>query len=112
MEISRKDIRKLVHHEFCQGHKAPEAVQRICATHGEGAVSYSTAKRWFQKFKKGNFDVSDKPHARRPPALESGELLRLVEEDSRLSLRYLAKHLQCSKTTVDTWLHELGRSWK
>ena len=39
-------------------------------------------------------------------------LKQLIEEDPRMTSRCLAERLRCSHTTVETHLHELGKTWK
>jgi len=33
----------------------------ICATYGQNAVSHTTFKRWYQKFRQGDFSLEDEP---------------------------------------------------
>ena len=112
MDISRKELRLLLLHEFRLGHKATEATRNICITMGEGALSYDTAKRWFARFKKGNFKLNDVPHPRRPPKINLEVLKILIEEEPRSTVRYLTEQLGCSHTAVEKHLHDLGKAWK
>lgn len=112
MDISRKEVRLLLLHEFRLGHKATEAVRNICISMGEHTVSYDTAKRWFQRFKEGNFDLEDEPHQRRSRAINIDFLKQLIDEEPRLTVRGLADRLGCSHSTVDNYLHELGKVWR
>ena len=61
MDISRKDVRLLLLHEFRLGHKATEATRNICTTMGEGVLSYDTAKRWSILLKLSYRKCSNKP---------------------------------------------------
>ena len=47
-------------YEFELGHNAKEAVTNINRAKGAGTVAYSTAKRWFSKFRSGNLETDDK----------------------------------------------------
>lgn len=40
---------------FNRGVNADEAICKICAVYGEGAMPQSTAIRWFSRFENGNF---------------------------------------------------------
>ena len=100
MDISRKELRLLLLHEFRLGHKATEATRNICITMGEGALSYDTAKRWFARFKKENFKLNDVSHPRRPPKINLEVLKRLIEQEPRSTVRYLTEQLGCSHTAV------------
>jgi len=46
----------------------------ICVAYGENAVSHTTWKRWYQKFRQGDFNLEDEPHAGRPQKIETDEL--------------------------------------
>lgn len=112
MDTSRKDLRLLLLHEYRLGHKATEAMQNIYTTMGEGVLSYDTAKYWFGRFKEGNFEIEDAPHPGRQPQVNVELLMQLIEEDPRLTSRFLAEQLQCSHTAVEKHLHDLGKTWK
>ena len=45
INLSRREIRVLLLHEFRLGHKATEAVNNICSKMGQGLVSTRTAQR-------------------------------------------------------------------
>ncbi len=59
MNLSHREIRVLLLHEFRLGHKATEAANNICSTMGEDVLSIRTAQRWFNRFKYGNFELDD-----------------------------------------------------
>jgi len=45
---------------------AAEATGMICAVYGENAVSHTTCKRWYQKFRQRDFSLEDAPRVGRP----------------------------------------------
>lgn len=112
MKISRRELRVLLLHEFRLGHTTTEATSNICHTMGKDALSIRTAQRWFNQFKNGNFELDDLPHTGRPLEVDMDLLKELIEEDPRLTTRCLAERLGCSHVTVETHLHELGKTWK
>src|SRR5271155_4632974 len=112
MNISRRELRVLLLHEFRLGRKATESTSNICSTMGKDAVSVCTAQHWFHRFKNGNFELDDLPHTGRPLQVDMDVLKQLIEEDPRLTTRCLAERLGCSHTTVETHLRELGKTWK
>jgi transposase len=96
MNLSRREIRVLLLHEFRLGHKATEAANNICSTMGEDVLSIRTAQHWFNRFKNGNFELDDLPRSGRPLDLDVDLLTQLIEENPRLTLRCLAEQHRCS----------------
>jgi histone-lysine N-methyltransferase SETMAR len=112
INLSHREIRVLLLHEFRLGHNATEAASNICATMGQGLVSTRTAQRWFNHFKNGDLELDDLPRSGIPMEVDMDFLKQLIEEDPRLTLRCLAEQLGCSHTTVEKHLNELGKTWK
>ncbi|CAF1553790.1 unnamed protein product, partial [Adineta ricciae] len=57
-------------------------------------------------------ELDDLPRSGRPLELDVDLLKQLIEQDPRLTSRYLAKQLGCSYTAVEKHLNELGKRWK
>lgn len=112
MNISRRELRLLLLHEFRLGRKATEATSNICGTMGKNVLSIRTAQHWFHQFKNGNFDLDDLSRIGRPVQVDIDLLKQLIEQDPRLTTRCLAERLACSHSAVETHLHELGKTWK
>ena len=112
INLSCKEIRVLLLHEFRLGHKATEAANSICSTMGDNVLSTRTAQHWFNRFKNGNLELDDLPRSGRPVEVDVDLLKQLIEQDPRLTLRCLAEELVCSYVTVEKHLNELGKTWK
>jgi histone-lysine N-methyltransferase SETMAR len=112
MELSRREVRLLLLHEFRLGGNATQAAANICRTMGENVVSERVAQIWFRRFGDGNFCLDDLPHTGRPTHVDTAALKTLVDNNPRLSLRDLGKKLTCSRTTVGTHLRKLGKTWR
>ncbi|KAL6258215.1 hypothetical protein P5V15_010143 [Pogonomyrmex californicus] len=63
MAITKEHIRFFIHFAFHLKKNAAEAIAMICAAYGENAVSHTTCKRWYQKFRQGDFSLEDEPRA-------------------------------------------------
>ena len=59
MNLSRKELRVPLLHEFRLGRKATEAARNICSTMGEDTLSIRTAQHCFNRFKSENFELND-----------------------------------------------------
>ena len=57
----------------------------------EGLIGKSTVRKWFAKFKNGNFDIDDIPCSGRPFEFDEDHLKALLKEESRQISRELAK---------------------
>jgi len=112
MNLSRREIRVLLLHEFRLDHKATEAANNICSTMGEDVLSIRTAQHWFNRFKNGNLELDDLPRPGIPMELDVDLLKQLIEQDPRLTSRCLAEQLRCSHTAVEKHLIELGKTWR
>ena len=52
------------------------------STYGEAALSESTCREWFQRFKSCDFDVEDRHGVGKEKIFEGSELEALLAEDS------------------------------
>jgi hypothetical protein len=87
MNLSRREIRVLLLHEFRLSHKATEAANNICSTMGEAVLSIRTAQHWFNRFKNGNLELDDLLQLGRPLEVDVDLLKQLIEQDPRLASR-------------------------
>src|SRR5258708_39718185 len=93
INLSRKELRVLLLHEFRLGRKATEAARNIRSTMGKDTLSIRTAQHWFNRFKSGNFELNVSRHSGRPLVVDVDVLKQLIEEDPRLTTRCLADRL-------------------
>ena len=93
---------------FHQGQKAAEAAWDICMVYGEGVIGKSTARKWFAKFKNGNFDINDMPCSRRPSEFDEDHLNVLLKEESHQTSRELAEKINYNQKTILSHLHSMG----
>jgi len=59
MAITKEHIRFSIAFAFHLKENAAEATAMICAAYGENAISHTTYKRWYQKFRHGDFSLED-----------------------------------------------------
>lgn len=106
-EISEK-IRYILQFYFDKGKNAAQARQKICAVYGQGSLSKATAKRWFARFRSGNFDVKDAPRSGRPITEKVDEILQKIYEDRHISSYHIAEELNIDHKTVLNHLKKAG----
>jgi len=83
-----------------------------CACVASDAVSHSTAKYWFQRFREGDFSLEDRARSGRPSTLDIQRLHTLINSDPTQTTRNLAEQLDTSHSTVERHLHEQGMEFR
>ncbi|KAG5346731.1 SETMR methyltransferase, partial [Acromyrmex charruanus] len=101
MEINKEKIRILQYY-YDKGKNAAQACEKICAIYGEDTLSKSAARKWFARFRTGNFDVKDEPRSGRP------EIMEKVERDKHVSIVEITKELGIDHKTILNHLHKVG----
>ena len=67
-----------------------------------------TTRKWFAKFKNGNFDINDTPRSRRPSEFDEDHLKALLKEESRQTSHELAEKINCNQKMILNHLHLMG----
>ena len=76
--------------------------------YGEGIIGKSMAKKWFAKFKNGNFDINNMPRSGRPSEFDKNHLKVLLKEESCQTSCGLAEKMNCDQKTIHNHLHSMG----
>lgn len=97
---------------FNQQKTAAESYRLLAEVYGESAPSQSSCAFWFERFRSGDFDVSDKERSGQPKKFEDSELQALLDENSTQTLEELSAALQVDKSTVSRRLHAMGKILK
>ena len=87
----KQHFRHLLFFAFYQGQNAAEAARDICMVYGEGVTGKYMARKWFAKFKNGNFDINNMPCSGRPSEFDKDHLKVLLKEESRQTSREFAE---------------------
>ncbi|GBM21355.1 hypothetical protein AVEN_149922-1 [Araneus ventricosus] len=94
MELSCRQMRTIMYHEFCNKLSATECHQKMCESLGINIVSYDTIKVWFRKFKAGYFDIEGEPRSGRPIEVDCEQLKQIIDQDRNVSTRTIALELE------------------
>jgi [histone H3]-lysine36 N-dimethyltransferase SETMAR len=108
MSATKSAIRERLLHEFQLGRSAGEAKRNVCQALGYEAVKIACAKRWFQKFRRGDTNTQDKPRSGRPLEMDRAAVLQAVEDNPTLTTRMLSLDFICSHTAIKNILHAAG----
>ena len=71
-------------------------------------MSYITAKRWFNRFRNGDFSLQDDLRSGRPTEIDLAELKYVLESESDQSTRNIASKLGCSQIGIHYQFKRLG----
>lgn len=107
MEDNKLHFRHLMLFYFRKGENTTQATKEICAVYGEGALAERTVRKWFAKFRAGDFNVKDQERSGRPSSTDDDQLKTLLDNNPRYTVRDLAEILKISKTTVHEHLVKL-----
>ncbi|XP_076765043.1 histone-lysine N-methyltransferase SETMAR-like [Xylocopa sonorina] len=85
---------------FRKGKNATQAANKICAVYGEDAVAERTMRKWFPRFKAGNFDLEDQERPGRPSTTDEDMIKTEIENNPCSTLPWLCKPSRCMGSTL------------
>ena len=89
--------------------KTAAEVHRILSiTYGEAALSQRTCRDWFQRFKRGDFDVQDQHGGGKEKIFEDSELEALLAEDLCQTQEVLTESLGVTQSAISNCLKAMG----
>lgn len=109
MEVSKEHLRHIMLYEYKKGNSAAEATRNIHSVYGKECLNERTCRRWFAKFRSGDFSLEDEDRTGRPVEFDDKLLEALLEENPALSVEELAIKLSSNHTTVHRHLQQLGK---
>jgi len=112
MAITKEHIRFSIHFAFYLKKNAAETTLMICAAYRENAVSHTTCKRWYKKFRQENFSLEDEPRAGRPQKIETNEFQALLDINSAQIEKEFAEQLDITQQAISIRLHTMGKVHK
>ena len=80
----------------------------VCMVNREGVIGKSMARKWFAKFKNGNFDIDDMLHSGRLSEFDKDHLKALLKEESHQTSRELSEKTNCNQKMILNHLHSIG----
>ncbi|XP_011859834.1 PREDICTED: histone-lysine N-methyltransferase SETMAR-like isoform X2 [Vollenhovia emeryi] len=105
MEGNKVHFRHLMLFLYWKGRNATQAANKICAVYGEGAVAERTVRKWFARFKAGDFNLKDQERPGRPSTTDEDQIETLIENNPRYTTCRLAEMLRMY------WTYNLGQKY-
>lgn len=94
---------------YKKGKNAAQTAKKICAVmYGDNTVAERTVRKWFARFKSGDFSVKEKERSGRAVEMDNNQIKNLIETNPRYTSRDIANILQISHPTVLNHLRKLG----
>ena len=112
MQISNREKRLLIYHEYKLKTSRSETKEKICKSIGHGTVSLKTVNNWFNKFENKDFNLNELPRSGRQKTINRNEIKTLIEDDPRMSTRQIAEKVKYHHSTIEYILKELGKIYK
>ena len=109
---NKEHLRHVMIFLFNQKKKASECHRILVETYGDLAPTVKTCERWFQSFKRGDFDVTDKKRENRPKKFEDVELQSLLDEDNTQTQQMMAEQLNVTRQAISDRLRAMGKIQK
>ena len=81
MDFDKVHLRPVMLFKFREGKNATAAAIEICEVEGAGVISERTCRKWFARFREGNFDLTDGERQGRPRKVKSRVLQDVLDDD-------------------------------
>lgn len=104
----KQHLREVILHYFIAKKSATETHRCLEEVYGEQSPSSTTCKKWFRRFKTGNFNTDDKEHGKPPEKFYDDELTKLLDEDPCQTQQELSVTLSVTQQCISKRLRNLG----
>lgn len=108
MEDNKVHLRHCMLYEFRKGLSVGTAQKNIQSVYLDRAPALRTVKKWFGRFRQGNFSLEDEPRSGRPSGLDNDVVRTLVKARPRITTEEIAETLSINKSTAFRRLKQLG----
>lgn len=110
MSENKEHLRHIMLYYYRKGKNASQTCEKIRAVYGTDAVDDSTCRKWFRKFREGNFDVKDASRAGRPITADVDKIKTMIDNNHNMTTREIGQALNITATTVSRHLRKLVRA--
>ena len=108
MEADKNHLRHIMLYAFRKNDNSAVALENVRAVY-PNSLSKATVKRWFARFRSGDFSLEDELKPGRNMKFDTSVLEALVESNPKLTTREMASELNTNHTTIERHLEHLGK---
>ena len=108
MENDKVHLRHVMLYEFRKGVSVGTAQKNISSVYLDRAPALNTVKKWFGRFRNGDFNLEDQPRSGRPSSTDDDAVSNLVQENPRITTEQIAERLNIDNSTAFRHLKKLG----
>ncbi|XP_053211559.1 histone-lysine N-methyltransferase SETMAR-like [Panonychus citri] len=108
MDLNFDEIYHVLINRFRIGENSAEAYRYLCFSYGTECLSERQCRRWFVKFRNGNFEVKRSPGQGRKMTLNLDHLREIIQSNPRQSTRELAIVLNVCQKTISNGLKKIN----
>lgn len=101
-------LRHIMLYEFRKGVSVGAAQKNISEVYGDRGPALRTIKKWFGRFRLGDFNLEDQPRSGRPSDIDNDIFCTLVEENPKITTEEIAQRLKIDNSTAFRHLKKLG----
>ena len=98
--LNKVHLRRILLHHFILDTSAAEAHRFLVKTYGDNALSDTTCRDCFRRFKNNDFKLEDKERSGAPKKFKDKELEKIHDEDRSQTIAELGKILQVHESIV------------
>ncbi|XP_075862154.1 histone-lysine N-methyltransferase SETMAR isoform X2 [Microcebus murinus] len=107
--MDKSKIRVIFEYEFRHGTNASQTARNINEVFGKDVANERTVRRWFEKFRCGDFNLENEPRGRPETKVDNDELKAVVEANPSQPTRELAARFDVSIPTILDHLKQIGK---
>ncbi|XP_035727538.1 histone-lysine N-methyltransferase SETMAR-like [Vespa mandarinia] len=107
MGRERQHLRYVMFHCSKKGDSVKNTVDEICTVYGHGAITITTVRNWFKKFRGGNFNLKDEDRSSQPKTTDTDLIKAMLDKNPRYSVREIVNATRIPKTTVHNHLTKM-----
>ena len=98
--MDKSKIYVVYEYEFRHGISASQAARNINEVFGRNVANEETVRRWFERFRSGDFSLENRPRGRPAIKINNDEWKTGMEEDTSQTMSALSDRFNVSISTV------------